>query len=29
MDTMVAQLKATSDSVMTTLNALNKAKSDS
>jgi len=29
MDTMVAQLKATSDSVMTTLNALNKANSDS
>ncbi len=29
MDTMVAQLKATSDSVMTTLNALNKTKSDS
>ncbi|EOG3620970.1 flagellar filament capping protein FliD [Pseudomonas putida] len=28
MDTMVAQLKATSDSVMTTLNALNKANSD-
>ena len=28
MDTMVAQLKATSDSVMTTLNALNKANSN-
>lgn len=28
MDTMVAQLKATSDSVMTTLNALNKSNSD-
>ncbi|ESW40470.1 flagellar filament capping protein FliD [Pseudomonas putida] len=28
MDTMVAQLKATSDSVMSTLNALNKANSD-
>jgi len=29
MDSMVAKLKATSDSVMTTLNALNKANSDS
>jgi len=29
MDTLVAKLKATSDSVMTTLNALNKANSDS